>query len=256
MMRLHRMTFRPLFAALLIATMAMVAAPVRAAFIDLTPSGGSNSSSSVSLADLISGAVSGITVGDKVFTGFSYSTLSADMPKAVSVSVEGFKDMNGNWGVTFQGAFMDLPGGDPSSDAQIGFDVAVNATGIANGLRISDAHLFLDGANVGGPNSSFIVDESFAQQFPSLPPLVAQVTTFGPGITKLSDSANLTPPVKMLHVFKDINAIAGAGSIAPARGTVISQSFSQTQIVPEPAVAVLSLLGMVGFVCKRNRQRG
>jgi len=255
MMRLHRKTIRPLFAASLVVTMLFAAAPLAAALINLTPTNGSNSSSSVSLADLISGTVTGVTVGDKVFTGFSYSTLSADMPKAVNVSVQGFKDTDGNWGVTFQGAFMDLPGGDAASDAKIGFDVNIDAAGLGRGLRISDAHLFLDGANVGGPNSSFIVDESFAQSHLNQM-LLAQVTTFGAGATQLSDSTVFNPPVLSLHVTKDINAIAGAGSIAPARGTVISQSFSQSSDVPEPAVAMLSLVGMVGFGLTRKRQRG
>jgi hypothetical protein len=249
------MTYRPFIAALLCSAMLLAVAPVRAALIDLTPTNGSNSSSSVSLADLISGTVTGVTVGDKVFTGFGYATMSADMPKAVNVSVQGFKDSSGNWGVTFQGAFMDLPGGDASSDAKISFDVNIDATGLANGLRISDAHLFLDGANAGGPNSLFAVDESFALSGLNNM-LEAGVSTFGAGSTQLSDSTVFNPPVKSLHVTKDILAISDAASTGPARGTVISQSFSQTITVPEPAAAMLSLLGMVGFGFKRSRQRG
>ena len=80
-----------------------------AALIDLTPGAGqTNSATSVSLADLITGAVEGIAVGDKQFTGFGYLK-GGDMPDASGVQVAGLRDANGNWGVTFQGAFLDLP---------------------------------------------------------------------------------------------------------------------------------------------------
>ncbi len=132
MMRLHRMTYRPLFAALLVTTMLMAAAPVRAAFIDLTPTNGVNSSTSVLLSDLISGTVMGVTVGDKIFSGFNYSFLG-DMPSAVNVQVLGFKDADGNWGVSFHGAFLDLPGGG-ASDAAVRFNVDIDPAFLRAGL--------------------------------------------------------------------------------------------------------------------------
>ncbi len=227
------------------------ASQASAALIDLTPAAGqTNSNATVSLADLISGQAMGLKVGDKEFTGFSYSPIG-DMPTAANVMVLGFRDLNGNWGVSFHGAFLDLPGGS-FSDALIRFMVNVAAAEAELGWRIDDAHLFIGGANTGGDESAFIVDESFAENSELLE---AFVTTIGPGPqqNQLSDSADFAPVVK-LNVTKDILAIAAAGNALPARATVIDQSFSQV-LIPEPAsVALLGLssLAMVGLARRRG----
>lgn len=218
-----------------------------AALIDLTPTGGaSNSVNSVSLADLI--GADGIAVGDKEFTGFSYSDIG-DMPSAADIEVLGFKDAAGNWGISFHGAFLDLPGGS-FSDALIRFMVNVRAAEAAQGWRITDAHLAIGGANVGANESAFIVDESFAENNELLEAFVT--TIGGPKQTQLTDSADFAPVVK-LNVTKDILAIAAAGNTLPARATVIDQSFSQTQI-PEPTtVALLGLSGLALVGVTRRR---
>jgi hypothetical protein len=230
----------------------LAAAPASAALIDLTPTGGAtNSAASVSLADLISGATEGISVGDKEFTGFSYSRIG-DMPEAANVRVLGFQDPDGNWGISLHGAFIDLPGGN-SSDALVRFEVAVAAAQLAQNVRISDAHLFIGGAGVGGDESLFIVDESFLENNETLS---AFVTTIGPGNqqSQLSDSAvfALTP---RLHVTKDILAIAAAGASLPSRSTVIDQSFSQ-EVIPEPTTAALFGLSSLALVGISRRRRG
>lgn len=220
---------------LMMGSSALVLFSTRAAatLVDLTPTSPAvNSAGSVSLADLISGQAMGIQVGDKLFTGFSYSKIG-DMPTAADVMVLGFKDPNGNWGVTFHGAFIDLPGGG-GSDALIRFNVAVNPIFAQRGIRIVDAHLFLGGVGV-GDNSVFTVDESFLQNDSTLN---AYKSTLPPGGTKLSDVAQFAPVVS-LNVTKDIFALAGEGSFLPARATAVDQSFSQT---PEPATIVM--LGM------------
>src|SRR6476661_4128949 len=83
--------------ALLAATMAVTS--TRAGFIDLTPTNGANSATSVKLSDLIAGTnnIDGITVGDKNIDGFVYSPIG-DMPPASDINVLGFKDPDGNWG--------------------------------------------------------------------------------------------------------------------------------------------------------------
>jgi hypothetical protein len=250
MMRSHRKIYRLLVAASLFAGPLLAALPVRAAFIDLTPTSGVNSTNSVLLSDLIAGTngVTGITVGDKIFSGFNYSFLG-DMPNANMVQVLGFKDGDGNWGVSFHGAFVDMPGGS-SSDAAIRFNVDIDPTFLQRGYRISDAHLFLSGSGVGS-DSVFTVDESFLGLNNTLH---AFMSSLGSGGTQLSDSTDFNPTVPTLHVTKDIFANASSLSFLPARATVIDQSFSQSHPIPEPAVATLSLLGMVGFGLKRKRQ--
>lgn len=217
----------------------LAASQAKAALIDLTPAGGNGSvSSAVSLATLLADPTGSVTVGDKVFTAFGYSGVG-DMPLASAVNVLGLKDGSGNWGLRFQGAFQDLPGG-ASSDAHISFTVAVAAPQAAQNFRISDAHLALNGAGTGGDESYFIVDETLSNG----QMLEAYVTTLGAGTTqqsKLTDAKTFAGVTK-LSVVKDLLANAAAGNILPARGTVIDQSFSQ--VVPEPAS-----LGLFGMSC-------
>lgn len=236
-------------ALLLAATMAVTT--TRAAFINLTPTNGSNSSTSIKLSELIDGdPTDGIIVGDKNMSGFVYSQIG-DMPDPEDINVLGFKDQDGNWGLSFHAAFLDLPGGG-ISDAVIRFVVNIDPTALQQGWRITDAHLFLNGVGVGSPDSGFFVDETFAED--SNKTLNAHVSTFPNGTTQLSDSVIFDSPLTSLHVTKDILAIASSASGQPARATVIDQSFSQTNIIPEPTSLVLMLVGLAGLIThRRNR---
>lgn len=248
-MRLQREKLQTILTPLI--AVALVVAAVgssQAAFINLTPSNGVNSSTSVPLSDLVSGAVTGVTVGDKIFSGFNYSFLG-DMPAPVDVQVLGFKDQNGNWGVSFHGTFIDLPGGG-ISDALIRFNVDISPAGLEEGYRISDAHLFMNGFGV-GENSVLTVDESFLETNQHLNTFIS---TLNGGGVKSSDWVDIVPTQTTLHVTKDILAIAGANAVLPARTTAIDQSFSQTKI-PEPAAALLSLCGVLGWGLSRRRER-
>jgi hypothetical protein len=225
----------------MVAIACLAVAPASAALINLTPAAGSsNSVQSVTLSSLV-GSSDGIVVGDKIFTGFSYSN-TGDMPVAANVNVLGFKDPDGNWGVTFHGSFIDLPGG-ASSDAFIRFMVEVDQASQAAGWKISDAHLFMSGAGVGA-NSFFAVDESFLGRNETLNAYIS--TLGGPQQAQLHDQVVLNPATNKLTVTKDIFALAASGGFLPARATVIDQSFSQAQApIPEPTA--LTLLGIAGL---------
>jgi hypothetical protein len=227
----------------------LVASTASAALIDLTPVGNAvNSVGSISLADLQSDPTAGIIVGDKIFTGFSYSRIG-DMPLASDVNVLGFKDLDGNWGVSFHGTFADFPGGG-ASDAVIRFAVEVSEEAQEDGWLISDAHLFLGGPGM-GDESFFSVDESFLGKNETLN---AYMSTLGPGTnSQLSDATIFTTPVTKLLVTKDIFAQAANGGFQPARATIIDQSFSQT-LVPEPATLALAGLSGLAMVAIRRRR--
>jgi hypothetical protein len=87
----------------------------------------------VVLASLLCGG--SITVGDKLFDEFSYSS-TGDMPKAHKVKVIPIQDSDGNFGVRFQGGFVDFYGDGPS-DALITYRVTV----LDPLFLISDVHL-------------------------------------------------------------------------------------------------------------------
>lgn len=235
----------------LIAIAVLAVSSASAAPINLTPAAGSsNSVDSVTLSSLLSNS-DGIVVGDKIFTGFSYSR-TGDMPSADNINVLGFRDPSGNWGVTFHGSFVDLPGG-ASSDAFIRFMVEVEAASLAQGWRISDAHLFISGAGI-GDDSFFSVDETFLEKPNDT--LNAYVSTLGAGPqqTQLSDSVVFDALTNKLTVTKDIFALAAEGGFLPARATVIDQSFSQ-ELIPEPTAMLLmgvSSLGMIAVVRRRK----
>jgi hypothetical protein len=231
----------------LAAVACLAATPASAALVNLTPpAGATNSQTSVTLASLQTGQDMGIVVGDKIFTGFSYSRVG-DMPEATDVNVLGFRDSDGNWGVSFQGAFVDLPGGS-SSDAVIRFMVEVDNTQNTIPQVINDAHLFLGGVGV-GDESFFSVDESFLGRNETLSTFV---TTLGPNPQQqqLSDETDFTPTATKLTVTKDIFALAAATSNQPARGTVIDQSFSQ---IPEPMTVALAGMTGLGLIAVRRR---
>src|SRR5882724_6281223 len=193
-----------------------------AALIDLTPANGVNSNGAVSLADLLlpSSSPNGIVVGDKVFTDFAYTLpAGSDMPSPQNVFVLGFQDPGGNWGISFHGAFFDLPGGN-SSAAQINYQVQVDAAHTQLGYRISDAHLFLGGVGEGN-SSSVEVNENVTEQAGFLLHGFQSKTDSGQTSQQLSDARNFTNPGQHFHVTKFVTASAGAASDQPARLTVI-----------------------------------
>ncbi len=206
---------------------------------------------SVLLSDLLgdpNDALPGIIVGDKLFTEFFYSTLpNDDMPSPENIRIFGFRDLDDNLGISFHGAFLDLPGGGPS-DALIRFTVEVSPEGLEQGNRISDAHLFLGGVGV-GDNSYLIVDESFLGINKTLN---GYSTMLGEGLEeKLSDEVYFDDLYYKLRVTKDILAYAGDTSL-PARVAVIDQSFSQTE-VPEPTTLVVFAMFGLGLASSRRR---
>jgi len=213
-------------------------------YLILNPTDPNNS---VTMADLLIGDPFGVIVGDKVFNEFFYSTLpNDDMPDPEDINVSGFQDNDGNYGLSFLGDFWDFEGGGPS-DALLRYTVEVAPDELAEGFRISDAHLFLGGVSV-GDSSSLAVDESFQGISQTLNTFAT--TLGGPLSQDLADEVFFGQLHTKLRVTKDILAFSGDASM-PALTSVIDQSFSQVE-VPEPTTLALALAALCLAMSRRR----
>ncbi len=186
------------------------------------------------------------TVGDKKFTAFTYLA-TGDMPPATAVNVAAILDDAGNFGIRFQGAFVDLPSSPGGSDALINYSVEVT-----DPLKlISDAHL-AGNPTLLGTQGSISVVETFLPlgQAGEYTMRIFDDESVG---QKLTDQTVFAVPVKKLNVQKDILVIA-----TPQSQTVtmsfVDQSFSQVN-VPEATAMSLALIGLVSAAGTVRRKR-
>jgi hypothetical protein len=214
----------------------------------------------VQLSTLVNNPEGEVVAGDKKFTGFSY-LFTGDMPGPSGVNVVpilddlGDADPNtGNYGIEFQGAFMDLVSSAGGSDALIRYMVEVTDPL----YLISDAHL-AGNPSLLGDNGSISVTETFL-------PLGGigeyTMTIYDDEIhstPKLIDWTYFIPPVKKLNVQKDIiaRAVVGTGTNGnTATLSFVDQTYSQIRI-PEATtltLAFVSLASLAGFRRRRGRK--
>lgn len=187
----------------------------------------------VVLSDLTGGDT--LIVGDKVFSNFTYAA-TGDMPLADYVNVIPIQDCDGNFGIRFQGGFIDLPG-KSASDALITFSVTPSA-----GMLIHDVHLAANVDLFGGDGFAGI-SETF------LPDFQFSLNVFDDGTTQQlidwADLPELVGPgqtIETLQVQKDILLLSSNGPAATI--SFVDQTFSQ---VPEPASALLLLVALCGI---------
>ncbi len=179
------------------------------------------------LSDLLAGVT--LWSGDKQFSEFEYHG-GGDMPAAEDIFVKAITDADGNFGIRFQGAFVDAFGGG-ASDALLDFKVTA-----PEGKLIKDVHLAANPLVVGGSNKGGLV--SITETFlPDNEEIVLSVFDIKPGSRQLTDWADLVDengdlaPVQELHVQKDILAWAETlGSAATL--SFIDQTFSQCDADP------------------------
>jgi hypothetical protein len=180
-----------------------------------------------------------ITVGDKLFEQFGY-TSTGDMPAAAGINVVPIQDDAGNFGIRFQGGFADLASSQGGSDALITYKVT--ATDL--GKLISDAHL-QGNPNLLGTTGSISVTETFLPLGPG-----GQYTMEiyddeqNPDQPKLVDWVYFDPPVRSLDVQKDILIIAGNQT---ATLSFVDQTFSQTPEATTLTLALVSLVSLAGY---------
>ena len=188
-----------------------------------------------------------IVVGDKTFGGFTY-TITGDMPAASLVNVIPIQDDFGNYGIRFQGAFIDTTGVAGGSDALITYNVTADANHL-----ISDAHLQGNPSRL-GTLGSISVTETFLPlgaegQFTMR---IYDDQNISP--PKLVDSVVFTTPVRTLNVQKDILGVAKGGNTAAQTLTLsfVDQTFSQI-VIPEPTTIGMLLATALGLALLRRR---
>jgi hypothetical protein len=205
---------------------------------------------SVKLDQLTLNNISGVVVGDKLFSNFIYSYTN-NMPIPGNVNVVAISDGT-NIGIRFQGSFGDLPGG-AASDASVSFQVTVLDTdqSIA-GAKLASA-VFLDPNT---PGSFGSIDESFLGNTPQISDLLHVFnSTLGAGGSQFEDDVTFASTYSTLNVQKNIFAHAADLAIQPVRMTIIDQLFPQdgTPVIPEPTSVAL-LIGSVALL-GANRRR-
>lgn len=183
------------------------------------------------LSELLGGGT--LCSGDKEFSDFEYHG-GGDMPAADDIYVKAITDADGNFGIRFQGAFIDGVGGG-ASDALIDYKVTA-----PDGKLIKDVHMAANPLVIGGEDGFVGITETF---LPDNDETVLSVYDI-PGVTRrLTDWADLVhervdphypdeadpnnlAPVQELHVQKDILLWSQeVGSVATL--SFIEQTFSQ-----------------------------
>jgi len=190
------------------------------------------------LSDLLGGGT--IQSGDKVFSDFTYLA-SGDMPSAGGINVVTIQDQNGDYGIRFQGSFIDQVGGD-ASDAVITFNVSV-APG--SNLAISDVTMSANPAVFAGPGLASVT-ETF---LPAITDDKLVVYDFGGGNDKLLDHIEFAQTYTTLPVQKDI-ILHATGDTGAVTMSFLDQTFSQ---VPEPSSLLLALGSLLGLGQIRRR---
>lgn len=210
-----------------------------AAAVFAAPWIGSATAAPIPLSDLL---VEGATLesGDKVFSNFTYRS-TGDMPAAETVNVEAIT-LDGDYGLIFQGGFVDQPGGD-ASDALVTFDVTVTNPGmVINGVTLT-------------ANPAVFAGEGLASVTETFLPLVTDdklvVYDFGGGNDLLLDSITFEGGFTTLPVQKDL-ILHATGETGAVTMSFFTQTFSQ---VPEPSSFVLAAAGLLCLGRFRRRHR-
>jgi hypothetical protein len=190
-----------------------------------------------------------IVVGDKTFGGFTYFT-TGDMPPATLVNVIPITDNAGNFGIRFQGAFIDTTGAVGGSDALITYNVTADSSHL-----ISDAHLEGNPTRL-GTLGSISVAETFLPLGANGQFTMKIYDDQNVNPPKLVDNTVFTTPVRTLNVQKDILGLAKVDQQAPtAPQTVtlsfVDQTFSQI-VIPEPTTLALLFAGTFGLAVMRR----
>ncbi|MBI2826553.1 MAG: PEP-CTERM sorting domain-containing protein [Planctomycetia bacterium] len=172
-------------------------------------------------------------VGDKLFSDFSYLK-TGDMPDASAVNVVPYTDGAGNFGLLFQGAFLDFIGGG-GSDALLDFTVTVmNDDKVITGATLSGNPAVLGGDGAISLTETFLPDDAHS----------LSIFDIKPGLTKPTDAITFAHGFRTLHVQKDILAFSAGEHGGVPTMSFFTQTFVQSPAPPIPEPATVTLFGL------------
>lgn len=194
------------------------------------------------LLDYIDLGSTGCTISDKLFNNFAFTANSTNAtsptPSSITVTPDpgsslgpGFK-LTGSWSVTTDGSL------NSSITDVLDYDVSVTGAGL---IEDASAALITPSASGGSSHVGY---------------LLTNVTNFNLTLSVSTPSGDATfLPVSgmFVHTQIDVAALFGASSSASLSG--VTNNFSETSPVPEPATLTLMAPGVMGVAWLRRRRR-